>query len=80
RRKSSAISASSARLAAAALAWLILALAQQGKWDDARDQIRMMGEFYREHDLADVAAVAQREGWNAEQQALYAQAWAGAEG
>ncbi len=63
-----------------ALAWLILALAQQGKWDDARDQIRMLGEFYQQHDLADSAAVAQREGWNAEQQALYAQAWASNDG
>jgi tetratricopeptide (TPR) repeat protein len=65
-----------------AYAWLILALAQQGKWDDARDQIRMLREFYanRWHDLADSATVAAREGWNPDQQALYAQAWAGAEG
>lgn len=60
-----------------ALAWLILVLAQQSKWDDARDQVRMLREFYPERhgDLADAAVVAQREGWNAEQQALYAQAW-----
>jgi tetratricopeptide (TPR) repeat protein len=63
-----------------ALAWLILALAQQGKWDDVQDQIRMVREFYPGRELTDAALVAQREGWNAEQQALYAQAWAGAEG
>jgi tetratricopeptide (TPR) repeat protein len=58
----------------AAAAWLILALAQQGKWDDARDQIALMREAYP--DLADAAAVAAQEGWDADQQALYAQAWA----
>jgi len=58
----------------AAAAWLILALAQQGKWDDARDQIALMREAYP--DLADAAAVAAQEAWDADQQALYAQAWA----
>jgi tetratricopeptide (TPR) repeat protein len=56
----------------AAAAWLILALAQQGKWDDARDQIALMREAYP--DLADAATVAAQEAWDADQQALYAQA------
>lgn len=57
----------------AGVAWLILALAQQGKRDEACQQIALMRDVYPA--LADSQAIAASEGWDETQRALYAGLW-----
>lgn len=57
----------------AGVAWLILALAQQAKWEEAHQQIALMHERYPQ--LADSTLMAAQEGWDEAARAQYAQAW-----